>query len=288
MKVSVTRDHGMLKVDIDGRLYAPLSFKSFRPNPKNISEFYQAGVRLFSVLSSGIICALGVPYSRFGESWVGEGKYDFSAIDRQMDMFIENAPDGYFAPMFQIDTRPWYLESHPDAPNSFTHLTWAAYNEEWKRAAAEYLKEAIKHCEAKYGDRIYGYFLLGGMTTEWLAHPDHEASHPLKEAGFRAFKKDKSARLPSIDELTREGRIFLEKGEENVYDARRFHAETVSDLLLYFAAEAQSILDLPLSLFSPWAIWSTLTPLKSHSEAPIIWKKFRTMKPTPFPTTIQI
>ena len=92
MRVSIKRDRGMLKVDIDGRLYPPLSFKSFRPNPANISEFYRAGVRLFSVLSSGIICALGVPYSRFGESRIGEGRYDFSAIDRQMDMFMENAP----------------------------------------------------------------------------------------------------------------------------------------------------------------------------------------------------
>ena len=61
MKVKTTRENGLLKIDIDGKLYDPLSFKSFRPNPQNISEFYKAGVRLFSVLSSGIICALGVP-----------------------------------------------------------------------------------------------------------------------------------------------------------------------------------------------------------------------------------
>lgn len=242
MNVSVKRDHGMLKVDINGKLYAPLSFKSFRPNPQNVSEFYKAGVRLFSVLSSGIICALGVPYSRFGESWTGENEYDFSAIDRQMDMFIENAPEGYFAPMIQIDTRPWYLEAHPDAPNSFKHISWAAYDEEWKRAAAEYLKAAIRHCEEKYGERIYGYFILGGMTTEWLAHPDKEASHPLKEAGFRAFMNDENAKLPSLDELQRTGNVFLEDDEDNVLAARRFHAEGVADLVLYFAAEAQSVI----------------------------------------------
>lgn len=242
MKVSVVRDNGALKVNINGRLYPPLSFKSFRPNPQNVSEFYQAGVRLFSVLSSGIICALGVPYSRYGESWVGEEEYDFSAIDRQMDMFIENAPDGYFAPMFQIDTRPWYLQAHPEAPNSFTNLSWAAHNEEWKRAAAKYLKAAITHCEEKYGERIYGYFLLGGMTTEWLAHPDKEGSHPLKEAGFRRFMGDEKATLPSPQELTREGRVFLEEEEANVLAARRFHAETVADLVLYFAREAQSVI----------------------------------------------
>lgn len=242
MQVSIKRDHGFLKVDINGTLYAPLSFKSFRPNPQNVSEFYEAGVRLFSVLSSGIISALGVPYSRFGESWVGECTYDFSAIDRQMDMFIENAPDAYFAPMLQVDTRPWYLEAHPDTPNSFTHLSWAAYDEAWKAASAAYIKAAIRHCEEKYGERIYGYFLLGGMTTEWLAHPDKEASHPLKEAAYRRRRSDPSAALPTEAELASTGRVFLGAEEENVYEARRFHAETVSDLLLYFAGEAQSVL----------------------------------------------
>jgi len=242
MKVSIKRDHGMLKVDINGTLYPPLSFKSFRPNPQNISEFYKAGVRLFSVLSSGIICALGVPYSTFGESWVGQGKYDFSAIDRQMDMFIENAPEGYFAPMFQLDTRPWYLEAHPEVPNSFTHLSQIAHDGTWRRAAAEYLKAAIRHCEEKYGQRIYGYFMLGGMTTEWFSSRDYEAPHPIKEAGYRAWLGDCGATLPTAEELSRKGRVFLERDEENVYRARRFHAETIADLVLWFAKEAQSVI----------------------------------------------
>ena len=242
MTVSITRDHGMLKVDINGTLYAPLSFKSFRPNPQNISEFYKAGVRLFSVLSSGIISALGVPYSKFGESWIGENSYDFSAIDRQMDMFIENAPDGYFAPMFQLDTRPWYLAVHPEVPNSFTHLSQIATDAAWKQAAANYLKAAICHCEEKYGERIYGYFMLGGTTTEWFSNRDHEASHPIKEEGYKKYLGTATAALPTIQELTRAGGVFLENEEENVFHARRFHAESIADLVLYFASEAQSVL----------------------------------------------
>ena len=242
MKVKTIRENGLLKIDIDGKLYDPLSFKSFRPNPQNVSEFYKAGVRLFSVLSSGIICALGVPYSRYGESWIGDGEYDFSAIDRQMDMFIENAPEGYFAPMFQIDTRPWYCEKHPETPNSFKHLSQSAHDEKWKRAAAEYLKAAIRHCEEKYGERIYGYFLLGGMTTEWLAHPDKEASHPLKEAAYKKYRNDENATLPTLEEFEKKGPVFLGRDEENVLTARRFHAEGVADLVLYFASEAQSVI----------------------------------------------
>ncbi len=242
MDVSIKNDAGMLKISIDGKLYSPLSFKSFRPNPTNVSEFYNAGIRLFSVLSSGIINALGVPYSHFGESWVGNGEYDFSAIDKQMDMFIENAPDAYFAPMFQLDTRPWYLSEHPDMPNSFTHLSQTACYDIWKRDAAEYLKAVITHCEEKYGDKIYGYFLLGGMTTEWFSFKDKEEPHPQKELEYRKYLGDDSARLPSLEDVNRTGDAFLTEDEENVRIARRFNCETVTDLVLYFASEAQSII----------------------------------------------
>lgn len=242
MKVKLTRDNGVLKVDIDGKLYNPLSFKSFRPNPKNVSEFYRAGVRLFSVLSSGITSALGVPYSLYGESWVGDGKYDFSAIDKQMDMFIENAPDAYFAPMIQLDTRDWYLKEHPEVPNSFTHLSQIACDETWKRAAAEYLKAAICHIEEKYGDRVYGYFMLCGTTTEWFSDHDYEAPHPIKNEGYKRWRNDPNANLPERELLDKTGEVFLGKDEDEIYLARRFHNELISNLVLYFAEEAQSVI----------------------------------------------
>lgn len=242
MKSKVIRDNGILKIDIDGTLYNPLSFKSFRPNPKNVSEFYNAGIRLFSVLSSGVTSALGVPYSLYGESWVGENKYDFSKIDNQMDMFIENAPDAYFAPMLQLDTREWYLKLHPEVPNSFTHLSQIAHDEVWKKAAADYMKAAINHIEEKYGDRVYGYFLLCGTTTEWFSDKDFEASHPIKEKGFKKWTGDENAFLPSLERLNLKGNVFLSEEENDVYNARKFQSETISDLILYFVGEAQSVI----------------------------------------------
>ena len=242
MKTRIVRKNGQLMIDIGGTLHSALSFKSFRPNPVNITEMYTAGVRLFDVLSSGILCGLGVPYSRFGESWVGEYEYDFAPIDRQMDMFLEHAPEGYFAPMFQIDTRPWYLEQHPELPNSFTHLAQIAGDEGFRKAAAAYLKAVIRHCEEKYGERIYGYFLLGGTTTEWFSDGDHEASHPTKEAAYRRWCGDETARLPEKALLDAAGGTFLAPEEAEVYRARRFHAELIADLILYLCAEVQSVL----------------------------------------------
>ncbi len=77
----------MLGVEIDGKYYSPLSFKSFSPNPINASEFLRCGVRLFSVPSTEIICALDVPYSRFGESWSGDGEYTDKSTEER---FVAN------------------------------------------------------------------------------------------------------------------------------------------------------------------------------------------------------
>ncbi len=243
MVVKTERHNGVLKININGKYFSPLAFKSFRPNKTNISEFYYAGVRLYSILTSGVTSALGVPYSLYGESWVGEGKYDFAPIDRQIELFIENAPQAYFAIMIQLDTRDWYLKLHPEVPNSFLKLSQTAWYEDWRRSAAEYLKAVISHCEAKYGDKIFGYFMLCGMTTEWFSAYDFEASHPIKEAGYRKWLNDESARLPSDERMNADGAAFLTPEENDVYSARRFHSDTIAELILYFAREAQSIIN---------------------------------------------
>lgn len=242
-KVQIVRENGSLRIRINEKSYVPLSFKSFRPNPQNVSEFYHAGVRLFSILSSGIVCALGVPYSLYGESWVGHNKYDFSVIDKQIEMFIANAPDAYFAVMLQLDTREWYLQENPDTPNSFTHLSQAACDAKWRTEAAEYLKNAIRHIENTYGDKVYAYFLLGGTTTEWFSDFDYEKPNTMKNESFKRWIGDKNANLPEEKRLNKSGKVFLDEQEEDVYLARRFHNELIADLILYFAAAAQSVLN---------------------------------------------
>ena len=242
MKVSVVRRNGQLMVDIGGKPVPALAFKSFRPNPRNVKEFHDAGIRLFTVLSSGIISGLGIPYSLYGESWVGDGKYDFGPLDRQMEMFLENAPEGYFAPMFQIDTRPWYLEEDPERPNSFRKLSQIAGEPRFLRDTADYLRAAVSYCEEKYGDRIWGYFMLGGTTTEFLSDFDYEESHPYKEAAYRRYTGDPYVAIPGKELLEKEGGAFLGKDEEEVARYRRFHARLISDLILSSAKAVQSVI----------------------------------------------
>ncbi len=243
MQAKLKRENGRLKISIDDTLYEPLSFKSFRPTARNISEFYQAGVRLFSILSSGLNSILGVPYSLYGESWVGEEEYDFEPVDRQIALFMKQAPEAYFALMVQVDTRPWYLAARPGCPDSFTHLSQIAADEHWRNAAAAYLRAVISHVEEKFGDRFYGYFILGGTTTEWFSRHDLLKPHPIKEAAYRAYCKDDFARIPEDALAVPEDRIFLDgEAERDVVSYMRFHNELISDTILYFAAQAQRVL----------------------------------------------
>lgn len=240
MNAKLTRVNGVLKIDINGEIYEPLSFKSFRPTARNISDFHQAGVRLFSILTSGLKCILGVPYSPFGESWIGPGQYDFSVIDRQIDLFAENAPEGYFALMIQLDTRQWWLDSHENYPNSFTNLSQMASDPEWREAAAAYLEAAVRHVEEKYGERIYGYFLLCGTTTEWFSDRDYEASHPMKEAFYRAYCGDETVSIPTEKELMLPEDVGFNLNP-NVQRYRRFHAEQTTDTILFFTRRLRGI-----------------------------------------------
>lgn len=242
MESKLVRQNGTVKIDIDGKLYTPLSFKSFRPSDKNISDFYDAGLRLFSILTSGLNSMLTVPYSLFGESWIGFDTYDFDVVDKQIDMFIKNAPEGYFALMFQLDTRPWYMEAE-GCPDTFKCLSQMAGNEKWRREAAKYLKAIITHVEEKYGDRFYGYFLLCGTTTEWFSDRDYFAPHDLKLDSYRKYTGKNVDKLPTPEEICKPvEQVFYGKDDAEIVDYVKYHCEIIADAICYFAAEAQSVI----------------------------------------------
>jgi hypothetical protein len=249
VNASVVPVGGVLKIEINGRVLEPLAFRSFRPEERNIREFHGAGVRLMSILSTGLNCTLDVPYSRFGETWVGPDRYDFAPLDDQIALFMRNAPDTYFNLMLQLDTRPWWLASHPECSNTFWNLVEMAAYEPWRRDATAYLRAMIAHTEERYGDRFFAYSLFCGSSTEWYTNsqgggrPEAELRpHPLKREAFRAFTGDPDAALPSVEELSRTSHgVFRHPVEDAAAVAYwRFHNGIIADTILHFAREAKA------------------------------------------------
>lgn len=226
--------------EIDGKLFVPAAFRSFRPTPANVSQFYNNGVRLFQMLVTGTTNALRTKYSLYGEVWKGDGEYDFTAFDRQMEMFMKFAPEGYFCVMLPLDTRDWFLEKY-NCPDSFREFGKACFYEEWKEAAADYLKAFINYAEEKYGDRIFSYSFSAGYATEWFTHDrgDYDAR---KEQAFQKYLKDDEVKIPTKNELDSLSDEFLREKSCCIPDYYKFTSENTAKTVCYFAKKAQEVL----------------------------------------------
>lgn len=244
MNVRLVPVGGGRQIEIDGELADSLMFKSFRPTEINVGDFYQAGVRMFNVLSTGTNTRFGMPYSLYGESWLGDGVYDFSVVDRQIEFFMQNAPDGRLMFNFQMDTRPWWHDAHPGEADSYYHLSQVAANEDWRRSGADYVRAMIEHIEEKYPDKVFAYVLLGGYTTEWFSEKDKMASHPTKLKDYRRYLHDEAAEIPGPERLMQpKDKLFLDPAQDqDILTYVRYHNNLVADTMLYFCHEAQKAL----------------------------------------------
>ncbi|MHA4846713.1 hypothetical protein ACX0G7_21285 [Flavitalea antarctica] len=247
----IVEDKGVSKISINGKIFESLSFRSFRPEERNISEFYGAGIRLMSVLHTGLDCTLDVPYSPFGESWKGPGQYDFSVIDKQMDLFIKHAPDAYFNIMLQLDTRDWYVKSNECNSNSYWNLVEMVGHQPWREDTARFLQDMLRYFEKKYGDKVFAYSLFCGASTEWYTNSQGNGRpeamiryHPLKEAAYRKFTGDPSLKLLPLDTLhkTTNGVFRDPVADATALKYWHFHHEIIGDGILYFLKKSQEVL----------------------------------------------
>ncbi|MBI5833926.1 MAG: hypothetical protein HZB16_16660 [Armatimonadetes bacterium] len=237
-RLDTTLGHPRLLVD--DRPIAPVTFRSFRPQQRYVAEFAALGVDIVNAQVSGNLCSLGVPYSLYGSAWTAPGTYDFTVVDRQMADLEAWSGGQLVLMMLDLNPPEWWLAAHPGHANPFTDLGEAASSPAWRADAGAYLAAVLAHCEARWGQRIAGYALLGGRTHEWFCHRD-ATDQPIKvEAAERALGRPWPSRAER-ESVFAQGQ-FRDPASPAV-DAWRFHNEQVADLLLHFARLAQGVLD---------------------------------------------
>lgn len=247
----LARTGGVLKIEINGEVFEPLAYRSYRPAPGLVRGFHDAGLRLANVTHTGMLCTLDVPYSRFGEVWTGPRQFNWENFDAQMQMFEANAPGAYYNIALQLDTRDWYLAAHPECSDSYWNLVEMAGHEPWRADTADSLQEFLRQIEARYGDRVFAYSLLCGSSTEWCTNSQGRGrseaqirQHPIKTAAFRRFTGDPAAMMPSLEVLQRTSHgIFRDPfADAEALCYWRFHHEIIGDAIVYFAGKAQEVL----------------------------------------------
>jgi hypothetical protein len=251
LQAEVVRVGGVLKIAINGEVFDPLAYRSYRPTAELVRDFAATGLRLANVTHTGMLCTLDVPYSLFGEVWTGPHQFDWQAFDAQMAMFEASAPGAYYNLALQLDTRDWYLAAHPECSSSYWNLVEMAGHEPWREDTAASLQDFLRQIEARYGDRVFAYSLLCGASTEWYTNSQGNGRpearlrhHPLKEQAFRRWTEDPEAELPSLEQLyhTSHGDLRDPQADAAALRYWRFHHEIIGDTILYLLDKAQQVL----------------------------------------------
>jgi len=146
--------------------------------------------------------------------------------------------------MIDLNTPPWLTRKF--AFDSFSDISHAASDPEWLAITTEWMLDLIAYSEKKYGDKIDGYILSGGGTSEWYEY-DRGRSSRTKNRAWREWCK-RNNKTDAGPDVPPENELGKARHDNAIYDPAvepekiyywRFHNEIVASALLHFARNAR-------------------------------------------------
>ncbi len=194
------------------------------------------GVDLISISPMNTADSLGNPYTDAPLVWRAEDVYDFASLDAQFDEVLSVHPKARFICTVDLNTPLWFARKLSE--DSFYSLSNLALNREWKNATTSYLRHFLEHCEAFYGNSIWGYVPACGRTMEWIEN-DFEKDGLLKGEAFQRYCSENGLgklQIPTMNSLLHSEHEFIRdpEKERNIVEWRRFTGKVAADLLIHF------------------------------------------------------
>jgi len=226
------------------------AYRSFWPEFEAMKQFKEAGVDTVCVFAANTFNSLGTPYSAYPPVWRGIGKYDFESLDKQHDDVLAVNGEAEFICMIDLNTPIWLhrqlaARGQSSESESFTMLSCACANPNWRSATTDYLEAMIQHLEARYGDRVKAYLLACGMTDEWMDY-SAGAAGPAKARAWKEWNRahGKAERpVPAPERLEQSGDLLRDPATElDIVDYARFTGDLIADTVLGFAAKTRSLI----------------------------------------------
>ncbi len=227
------------------------AYRSFWPEFAAMRQFKDAGIDTVCIFPANTDNSLGQPYSKYPPVWRWFGKYDFESLNKQFDDVLAVNPEAQFICMIDLNTPIWLgrqlaLRGQSAESESFTMLSCACANPDWRKATAEYLESVVKHMESRYGDRVRAYLLACGQTDEWMDYSRGVAGRTKTQAWkdwLNEHGKPEVAvpALERIDCATFEDLIRDPAAEQDVVDYAQFTGDILADTVLEFAAKTRAL-----------------------------------------------
>ncbi len=226
-----------------------MAFRSFRHEERFNRQFADAGIRVVFIYPANTICSLGIPYTQYPPNWIGPGRYNFESVDQQINDILAWNPGAKIMCMIDLNTPPWWIESHNGA-DSFRTFGHVAAREDYRRDVKEYLRSFLEHTEKFHADKIASYLLSGGMTCEWQDLSRGTPS-PSKQAAFAEWLGRPGAVIPENRMKASRSPFYDPQADADSIAYWRFSAALVADRILEFAEEAQKTIRhrVPLGCF---------------------------------------
>ncbi len=147
---------------VDGKLTSTLTY--YAKTAADVRPFVNTGIR---------IADFSLPLG-----WTGPEKYDFTQTDAVMEAYLKENPGMLVLPRVGVTPGDWWCQEFPNEITRHADGTPATFNkpchpsfasEKYRQLAHRALEAFLKHVEAKYGDRIVGYFPGNGVYGEWFS-----------------------------------------------------------------------------------------------------------------------
>ncbi len=246
---SCAEEHSPVDSRAAARALPYMAFRSFRHEERFNRQFAEAGFRLVFIYPANTICSLGIPYTQYPPNWIGPGRYDFDALDRQINDILAWNPKAKLMCMIDLNTPPWWIESHGGV-ESFRTFGHVAAREDYRRDVKEYLRRFLEHTESHHKDRIAAYSIAGGMTCEWQ-DTSRGTPSPSKQAAFAHWIGRPDAVIPADRMRASRTPFYDPVADADAIAYWRFSAALVADRILEFAEEAQQTIQhrVPLGCF---------------------------------------
>ena len=174
-------------------------------------------------------------YCYYNEWHPAEGKYDFAEFDRQAEQYARENPNAYFIWDLYLCPPPGWGKAHPDemTTDDRGEVDLAVGRTHWSFASEKGLaeiKDMVRHAigyleKSPYANRIIGYRLNSGHTTEWLWWEPKEGREndfsKVTKDGFRRFAAERYPELADATVPSAEERRALDSDGELLWDRTR-------------------------------------------------------------------
>lgn len=226
------------------------AYRSFYPETSAMRAFGNAGINLYAVMPSNSFNTLGEPYCKFKPFWVWDETYLWNVVDEQFDLVIRQNQNAKFIVMIDINSPLWLYRRleirFGMGGDSFNDMTNSLCIPEWKNLTTKMVKAYVEHMEKRYGDRIFGYMIAGGGSSEWydsskgraLAFKEKEWEKYLQKKGLPNWvtPTHKELYTPTLDNL-----YFDPQTQAYRIHYAHFTEKLISDGMDYFSKVVRDI-----------------------------------------------